>query len=214
MITSSSVSLAETIKVLVVDTGVDLSHRSIRDHVSVLDWTSKDYIDVRGHGTHIAGLVLKDTCKEVELISCRYYSPGSNSLLASIDCFKRALHTNVYVINYSSSGFAFSIDEYKVLKAVSDIGTKIVVSAGNDNIDLTSEVDVYPAKYQDIENLVVVGNSTDKSSNYGLSGMVWENGTNIFSTFPNNRFGKMTGTSQSTAIYTNKLLKKKCLEVR
>jgi len=43
--------------------------------------------------------------------------------------------------------------------------------------------------------------------------MKWELGTDIYSTLANGKFGYLTGSSQATAIHTNKWLKKKCLEL-
>lgn len=206
---------AKTIKVFVPDTGVDISHLEIRNHVNMMNWEKEDYIDVLGHGTHIAGLILKDTCPEVELVSCKYFSPLQDNLLPSINCFKKALTVNPTVINYSSGGSKPSPEEFEVLKQLSDMGVKIVVAAGNDGFDLNDENNnYYPAKYSGIANLIVVGNLHNKLSNFGLSNMVWEYGTNVYSTLPESYFGNMTGTSQSAAIYTNKLLKMYCKDLK
>lgn len=203
--------------VLEVDTGVDLSHKQIRQHVNILEWVKEDYIDRNGHGTHIAGIILKDTCPEVELISCKYYDDVTlgHNLDNTIKCFKQALNQHIDIINYSSTGTTNSQEEFDVLTQLSNRGTQIVVSMGNDGIDISKEGnDKYPAKY-DIENIVPVGNLTqdghrNSSSNYGLSREVWMVGTEIYSTLPYNQFGYMTGTSQATAAYTNKLLKDLC----
>ena len=170
-----------------------------------------DYQDFHGHGTHIAGILLKDTCKEVELTSCKYFdlSHPDNSMWNTINCFKRALTQHFDVINYSSGGSAYSDDEIKILKQIKSI---IVVAAGNDNQDLSWN-NYYPASYR-LPNVIAVGNldgnKKSSTSNYGLPGMVWEQGTFITSTFPGGRFGIMSGSSQATALHSNKLLKEMC----
>ena len=45
------------------------------------------------------------------------------------------------------------------------------------------------------------------SSNYGDAFLHFENGYRVLSILPNNRYGYMTGTSQSTAIRTGKIVK-------
>lgn len=213
----STISNAKPIKVLEVDTGVDISAPDLRNHVNISNWTKDDYIDLHGHGTHIAGLILKDVCNEVELISCKYFSEtntGEENLAKTIACFKQGLVQKVDIINYSAGGLKPYKDEYLVLKKLSDSGIKIIVAAGNNGEDL-SIFDYFPAQYP-LQNIIVVGNM-DKNkkrnvlSNYGLNGMVWEMGTEVWSNLPHNSFGYMTGTSQATAKRTNRILKRMCL---
>lgn len=205
---------SKTITVLEIDTGIDsTSHSEIRDHINMANWDKlPDYQDFHGHGTHIAGIILKDTCKEVELISCKYYDL-SNKTNSPLDCFRKALTTHYDIINFSSGGKGYNQTEYDILKAIKSI---IVVAAGNDNEDLSIQ-HYYPASY-DLPNVVAVGNLNGKdkyqSSNFGLKNMVWMEGTNILSTFPGGRFGKMSGTSQATAAYSNKLLKEMCNDTK
>ena len=60
---------AKEIRVLEIDTGVDTSHPEIAVHIKNKN-SILDYFDFNGHGTHIAGLILKNTCPEVQLQSC------------------------------------------------------------------------------------------------------------------------------------------------
>ena len=208
------------ITVFVPDTGVDISHvTEIRNHINIANWTKEDYVDLNGHGTHVAGIVLKDTCPEIELISCKYYTDSitemmkKSNLTRSIECFKKALTQHIDIINYSSGGDSFSQEEFDILKKLSDKGIKIVVAAGNNGEDLKIS-DYYPAKYK-LTNIIVVGNlNVNKnvfySSNFNLPGMVWEIGVDVFSTLPNSNYGSMSGTSMAAAIHTNKMLKEKC----
>jgi len=210
---------SKTIKLMIIDTGISLSHPEIDSHVKNSD--SISYIDTHGHGTHVAGIVLKGTCKEVELISCKYIfenSPEYDKINKSINCFKEALKQKVQIINYSSVGNIYYLEEYKVLKQLERAGIIIVTAAGNDNKDISMDSNpVYPAKYN-LKNIIVVGNLNDDetkapSSNYGLKGMVWEKGMNQFSTLPYGQWGKMSGTSQATAKHTNKILLRWCQEL-
>lgn len=49
-------------------------------------------------------------------------------------------------------------------------------------------------------------------SNYGIN-MPWELGENVFSTLPYNQVGYMTGTSQAAAMFSHRILLKKCEEL-
>jgi len=209
-------TLAKPIKVMVIDTGVSLEHKEISQHVRE-EHISTNYFDQHGHGTHIAGLVLKNTCSKVELISCKFYYPYLNHVAKVTECFQLALASNVDVINFSGGGpMSSDIEEY-TLKRLSDKGVKIVVAAGNQNNDLSDKyTKYYPAQYKGIKNLIVVGNLNEdgtraKTSNYGLENMVWEKGQGVLSTMPSPYvYGVMSGTSQATAIRTNKILKELC----
>jgi subtilisin family serine protease len=208
----STVCNAKTITVLSIDTGADvMSHEELRKHVLMSEWQKDAYTDFNGHGTHIAGIILKDTCDEVQFTSCKYYGtdkPLSDN--AEVDCFKTALVKHYDIINFSSGGTIFIQAEYDTIKALKN--TLIIAAVGNDNKDL-SIWHFYPASY-DLPNVVAVGNLNgiykEPSSSFGLKNMVWEEGTKILSTWPGGRFGRMTGTSQATASYSNKLLKKMC----
>jgi subtilisin family serine protease len=210
-------SFGKNIKVLEIDTGIEAkSHERILKHVK--DDESENYIDTHGHGTHIAGIILKNTCKEVELISCKFYFGNKSYMDKILDCFQKALTiTDLKVINFSAGGKNYSDAEYQVLKQLSDKGIKIVVSIGNNNLDLSvDENNFYPAKYKGIKNLIVVGNLNNDgyksdTSNYGIENMIWEKGEHIFSTLPAPIFyGELSGTSQAAAIKTNKILKEEC----
>lgn len=209
----------QKIRVMEVDTGVSLSHKLISDHVPKSEQTKADYFDTQNHGTHIAGIILKNVCPQIELISCKYIflSNPLDNLENSINCFKRALNENIDIINYSSYGNMSDINEYDALKALSDKNVVFVTAAGNDNKDISKFYNpVYPAKY-DLKNLIVVGNLNDDgtkaaTSNYGLKKMVWEKGMYVPSTFTGGVFGTMSGTSQATARRTNRILLKWCQE--
>jgi len=206
----SIVTNAKDISVMMIDTGVSLSHPEIASHMVQDD--PLDFIVLHDHGNHIAGIILKDTCKEVKLHSCNYYHHTKYKSTSdfSNECFKRALDLKVDYINYSSGGKEFLAEEKELIQKLLKRGVKIVVAAGNDGLNRPN---YYPAKYE-LLGLIVVGN-LDKNglrhytSNYGFKDMVWEIGTDIVSTLPNGT-GMMTGTSQSTAVKMNKLLKEAC----
>jgi len=210
----TTITLAsDQIRVLEIDSGVDLTHPEVREHVNISNWNGNtDYLDQQGHGTHIAGIILKDTCQQVELTSCKYYDVDNNNkqnIDNTIKCFKRAITEHFDIINYSSGGPDPSPLELDVLK---QIKTTIVVAAGNNNADLNIQ-HYYPASYG-LSNIIIVGNldgyKRNESSSFGLINMVWEEGTRIYSFFPGGRYGIMTGTSQAAAFRTNRILRGMC----
>lgn len=216
LILISSICFAKShIVAFQIDTGTDISHvHEIRDYVNIANWEKDDYVDVNGHGTHVAGILLKNVCPQVELISCKYYEGKTDSSDKKLlNCFKTALKIRPDIINFSGGGPGYDQNEFNIIKQLSDAGIKIIVAAGNNGQDLSlKENEYYPAKYKGIKNLIVVGNEGAKNSNYGILGMIWRKGNYIYSTLPNGEWGYKSGTSMSTAIYSNELLQKICEE--
>lgn len=209
----------QKISVLEIDTGLDAySHAEIRSHVNTREGDPLEFFDGNGHGTHVGGLILNGTCPEVKLQSCSWFKLNSNGNWDEyINCLRIATSLKPDFVNISSSGSNYDTEEFSLLKELSDGGTKIIVASGNQGRNL-QYYPVYPANY-DIKNLIVVGNIEDNgqrsiTSNFGLPNEVYMPGVNVYSTLPGNRYGYMTGSSQSTARYTNKLLLEKCAQLK
>lgn len=210
---------AKDIIVYEIDTGTDISHLEISRHIDKMDKMNhpQNYIDSIGHGTHIAGLILNHTCPEVKLISCKFMETkdDKDSDKKYIECINNAIVYKPDFINISAGGPDPKDDEYNAIKRFPKT-TKIITAAGNDFHDL-KQYGYYPASYE-LSNEIIVGalsNTWQKLyfSNYGLKDMVWELGENVLSTLPQGNFGRMSGTSQATALRTNKLLLEECLKI-
>lgn len=220
----SSATKATEIKVMQIDTGVNYHHDMIVDHVRLA--VGDDWIDNHGHGTHVAGIILKGVCSEVRLYSCKFYDTNAMNKEAYLNCLRRAADEHMDFVNYSGGGEEFDPEEFDLFKKLVLNNVTVVVAAGNMN-PMTKKVfnlgspcyGFFPACLR-LTNMIIVGNlftdgSANSNSNYGLPEMVWEIGTKIKSADRNNIHGtvEMSGTSMATAIRTNKLLKKKCLEI-
>jgi len=217
-------SANEKIRVLDVDTGVDLSHKKISSHVKE-NTNSNNYRDLNGHGTSMAGLVLKNTCEEVELISCNYRDYSIfNFIDTTTNCFRRALNENIQYINYSSTGSLPSNDEREVLQKLSDKGVIITVAAGNNGKNLinkkTGKCDgSYPSCYL-IKNVYIIQNINEYGYLHSTSNFIShvnarsEIGVNVPVLAPDNGTGIMTGTSPATAKHLNRLLLQRCEELK
>jgi hypothetical protein len=197
-----------TIRIAVIDTGFDM--RYIRQ-VKVCkdghkDFTNTSLQDTNGHGTNVAGLISIHAANEDYcLIFMKVFADGvKQPVSTTVAAFDAARELKVDIINYSASGeWSYKTEEFatrKVLKA----GIVLVVAAGNEHKNLDKKCDTYPACYDG--RVVVVGNKyigqPAPSSNYGSVIDVWEMGTNVKSIN-----GRMTGTSQATAVTSGKLVK-------
>lgn len=174
-------------------------------------------------------------CSRVQLYVCNYKPFDAASSL--IRCLDKAIILKVDFVNYSSTGTTFIPAEYARIAVMSLNNTKFITAAGNEGEDLNL-VPKFPAMYSrmdkiqpplkgysSLKNVTIVGALTSLGtrwdrSNYGLP-MQMEPGVNIRTAFVyviGNRIvdygtALVSGTSGSTALYTNKLLRQKCQEV-
>jgi subtilisin family serine protease len=207
-------ALAKTLRVAVIDTGIDsyVNNLCPNGHKSMVDNTP--LVDTHGHGTHIAGIISKYAGKgDYCIISIKFYdehADGKTNLSNMIKSINYAIDLKVDLINISGGGTDPDSKEKTSVQRALNSNIKMIVAAGNNHKDLNDEC-YYPACYD--KRLVVVGNLQDTSpnrapsSNYGNKVNRWEIGTNVESTLPGKRVGKLTGTSQATAVASGKIVK-------
>ena len=180
---------------------------------------NSDLKDNDGHGTHISGIIsarvdnkkgVVGIAPNVPVMVLKYYDPkfsGSyDPLESSLKAIEYAINNGANIINYSGGGNGFSARELRVLKKAERKGILVVTAAGNGSSN-ADDYPFYPASYR-LSNIVSVA-SVDKkgsllqSSNYGVSTVdIAAPGDEIYSTFPGNKYGYKTGTSQATAFVT------------
>ena len=234
----ASTSLAKTITVAVIDTGIDASSVSKLckfGHKAFTGRRDDALKDTIGHGTHIAGLIQQHAGEDADycMVSLKWFDEKADSdqnLFNLQRALRYAINIKVDFINISGGGIEPNPTERSLIIEALNKGIKVVVAAGNEGHDLTFSCNYFPACYD--SRLVVVGNllhqSPDKvsrwawvqstmrldsdkneSSNYGAYVNRWEVGTDVVSKLPGGITGTMTGTSQATAIATGKLIKER-----
>jgi len=174
--------------------------------------------DTHGHGTHIVGktgaecgngIGLCGVAPRVSLMALKYYSPsdsGKNNLNNTIKAIQYAVNNGAHIINYSGGGLEKNKMEEEAIKEAEKKGILFVAAAGNEKSN-TDKTGYYPANYQ-LSNILSV-TATDpsdhilKSSNWGKNTVhISAPGIDILSTLPGAKYGRMTGTSQATALVT------------
>lgn len=206
IITTLVISNAQAFtNVALIDTGVDVSKIDTSKlckggHYDFLAGKEQIGPDKIGHGTSMFNTIVKyakdaDFCITV----LKSIEPGT-----SVDLDRTLARSILYaitikakVINYSISGDNYMNFERMALKVASSSRIFIFVAAGNDGKDLDDECFIFPACYQNIQNLIIVG-SKNQSSNKGdvvkIRSEVWCD-------------NKMCGTSTATAATVGKFLK-------
>lgn len=209
----SCVSFANTIRIAVIDTGINLKKIP---NVSIckdglIDFTGEGISDPIGHGTNITAII-SEQLKDID--HCFYILKVYNKKVeytkkAQFGAFLKTILLNPDFVNYSSSGYTVDEVERLLINRIMASGIKFVTAAGNLNKNLDLDCSAYPACYG---GMIVAGNLDTNgykasSSNYGKIVNCWKVGTNI------NAGGiKLSGTSQSTAFCTASFAKEKYLQ--
>lgn len=207
------------IKIAVIDTGI----RNLSEimpflckmgHQNFVDPTKAPF-DEHGHGTVVSWLIIRNLDPNKYCIVIYKYTSGlrrnSNSLQNSIIAIRAAVNFGVRYINYSSTGYGYNAEEVAMYKIVLAHNIRVIVAAGNNGINLNSKCVIFPAcaplKHP---NFYVIGNCNNghyhPTSNYGGPVKICRNGEQQG---PSNL--QMSGTSMSTAIFTNELILREAL---
>ena len=207
--------------VAVLDTGVDYTHPDLKE--AVIDGRNftgegsfKNYMDLNGHGTHVAGTIaarenetgVVGIAPECKILALKCLDKqGSGSYWSIIEAIRYAAKwkgengERVRVINMSLGGSAnLKALEDAILEALSK-GIAVVVASGNegDNDEKTFEFG-YPSNYQ--ECITVAACDENKklapfSNNHKFVDVIAA-GVDVLSTYPKNRYASLSGTSMAT----------------
>lgn len=203
----------QPVKVAVVDTGIDLTHPDLKDHV---DPQSLSFVgdrggsvnDYNGHGSHVSGLVLGASGYNANILSLKFYdesnTPEQNAK-NTVAAFEFAISAGARIVNYSAGGGIADLREYRVLEKAELAGVLVVVPAGNSPVDIGHPKNhYYPASYR-LPNMIVVAATNERSkltesSGWGYGSVdVAAPGYAVVSTHPTHTYARMSGTSQATA---------------
>jgi hypothetical protein len=195
-----------TVRIGIVDTGVDYNHEDLTDKVI----KGKDFVgndddpmDAGSHGTHVAGIAAASSNNSKGVAGVAWGSKiyairgigGSSTVLAN--AMKSAADNSCKVVNVSG-GIASASDALKnAVNYIDSKGALLCAAAGND----LGNTKWYPGTY---EKAFCVGNTNDTdgragSSNYGDWVDISAPGVNVWSTIPGG-YGQKTGTSMSTPL--------------
>ncbi len=215
-------------KAWIIDSGIDLDHDDLNVNVSLSrtfarrTFTAEDEL---GHGTHVAGIIgAKDDKKGItgvasgiELVSVRVldgYGFGTKFDLIQALIYVANNITPGDLVNISlSTEDSHEVDVYTEL--IVDAGGIVTVSAGNYYEDIMN----YSPCNLNVSGIFIVG-ATDQTgefasfSNFGSNqNYLLAPGTGIYSTYLNNQYAIMSGTSMAAPILGGMLLIKKDNEV-
>lgn len=204
----------------VIDTGMDLDHPDLAANLlprGAEDWDfadapDKSPDDAAGHGTHVCGTVAarQDGVGVVGVAPGCYLMPlrvdltsGMNQNRADainyVAAQATAFPTRRYVINCS---WRMNGDHAGVRNAIINAVNKnvvVVFAAGNANQD-TTITPQYPGVYPQVIAVVATDQRDRRAtfSNYGANTDISAPGVNIYSTYPDNSYTYLDGTSMAS----------------
>lgn len=200
--------------VYVLDTLIDVKHNVFKPDRARhgLKLHPQDTSYTNGHGTHVAGLIATIN-KQAKIVGVQVLdNTGWGSWSIVIKGLEWVAKHKPSIINISMAGTASPLLD-AVLKRLTSLGWKIVVAAGNTAVDACK---VSPARSKYVVTVGATNESNHRASfsNYGSCVNIYAPGTNILSSYPNNLYAYMSGTSMSSpivagvwSIYPNKTIK-------
>ncbi len=171
------------------------------------------------HGTHVAGTIgavgdnengISGVAQKVSIMAIKVFRPNgygySSDIMEGLDYVAQKVDEgeNIVAINASYGGDGGSQDDATndAIKKLGEKGVVFCAAAGNDGRDIDKDPS-YPASY-DASNIIAVAASDQDDklasfSNYGKNSVdVSAPGTNILSTYPEDKYAYADGTSMAT----------------
>jgi subtilisin len=203
------------VKVAVIDTGIDYDHPDLSaNYYGGHDFVNDDVdpMDDNGHGTHCAGIVAAldngigviGVAPEAHLYAIKVLDSGGSGYLSDVVAgIEWAIENHVQIISMSFGSNSQSQAMQDACNKAYNDGLLLVAAAGNDYSSWGGwwEMDTvdYPARY---DTIIAVG-ATDKNNNkasWSSTGPTLElasPGVSIYSTYWNNSYKTISGTSMA-----------------
>lgn len=165
--------------------------------------------DNDNHGTHVAGIASAVTDNDNGIASIGFncsilpvktsqQNLGADVIAYGVEGIYYAADMGAQIINLSFGGPGFSFAEKAAVDYAISKGSVVIAAAGNSG----SDVPEFPASYEGVFSIGNTNNSDTKSysSNYGATVDVMAPGSSILSTYRNNSYGTIGGTSMSSPL--------------
>lgn len=198
-------STGKDIIVAVLDTGY-FAHSDLRaNQLPPIDCTGSDVNDGTGHGTHVSGIIaaakndmgIVGVAPDAKILPIKVLDGrGCGALDWIVAGVRKAIENNVDIINMSL-GLAQNpgSDLENAIEEAAAKGIIVVAAAGNDSGNVN-----YPAAYNNVIAVAAVdqNKSLAKFSSRGQRVNDAAPGVNIYSTYLNDGYAVLNGTSQAS----------------
>jgi thermitase len=195
--------------IAVLDTGVDLNHPDLKGRlVDGLNIVQPEQfpIDDVGHGTHVTG-VISATVNNLEGVAgMTWYdkvmpikvldASGAGTTYSVAQGIIWATDHGAKVINMSLGNYAQAEFLHDAIRYAFDRDVVLIAASGNDNTRQPG----YPAAYPEVFAVAATDQQLNRApfSNYGNYIDVAAPGVSIASTYPDNQYAALSGTSMAS----------------
>ena len=214
------------IVVATIDTGVLYTHPDLKDQIiGGKDFTGKgDFLDGNGHGTHVAGTILaEDTgfgivgmAPKAKLLALKALADdGSGAMEWSALALRYAIDQKVDVINMSLGGPG-TPDLHQLIIEAQQKGIIICAASGNEGDGNPNTVEVsFPGDYHEVIEIgaVDINGVLAPFSNTNPEVDILAPGVHVLSTYLNNAYAYLDGTSMATPHVTGAMALLKAAKV-
>lgn len=188
--------------IAVIDSGVQYDHERLAGRVEPTGFDSINNVscyDDRGHGTHVAGIIAANTRPNVIIKPYKVLdSSGEGTDTQVYLGIQAAIEDDVDIINLSLCKKGDSELLREVITEAYDAGITVVAAAGNNN-DNVGTTTYTPSSFPEVICAVAIDTTRYKSdtSNWGSTKDLSAPGVSILSTYLNNTYKVMSGTSMA-----------------
>ncbi|MFW6220677.1 MAG: S8 family peptidase [Nanoarchaeota archaeon] len=189
---------------LVIDTGIDYRHQELSecfDEIKGFNFinNTKNPMDDNGHGTHVAGIIAGysvGVSPDSKLVAAKVLDKngsGSNTdLIRAIDYAINENYIDVVNMSLGSSSYSYALNE--ICSKAYKNGLILCAAAGNEGYGAE-----YPAACSGVISVAAVdyNNNHATFSNIDSSVDISAPGVSIFSTYLNNGYKQLSGTSMA-----------------
>lgn len=212
----NNVEQEETVRVAVIDTGVDYKHIDLKNRVNIelgYDFVNNDNdpMDDNGHGTHVTGIIAAETNNnegisgivgelDVEIMPIKVLDEKGRGKSEDIaDGIIFAVDNGADIINLSLGGTSEDIYVTEAIEYAIEKGVMVIAAAGNERKNADEYV---PAGVDGVYTVAAstITNRVAKFSNYGECVDIAAPGVSILSTIPGDRYAAWDGTSMAAPI--------------
>ncbi|MCH1959529.1 S8 family peptidase [Romboutsia hominis] len=212
------------VRIAVIDSGCDIYHESLKNNiVEVRNFTNEDnknpniVTDRVGHGTHVIGTIVANNpnnnivgiAPSAQIYALKAIEGnGLGKLSWVVNAINYAVEKKVDIISMSL-GMGGSSDKLeRAVKEAVKKGILVVCAAGNSGDGNADSFEYsYPAAYEEVISVGAVDKKGNPASfsNANLVIDVIAPGVEILSTYPNNKYEVLSGTSMATPHVTGSL---------